>query len=334
VHLRLVYSFIMVRFPENTLICAPMAEISHGAFRFLINTYGGCDLYFTEMISAGGYAAGSQFEDSYVQPVPSPEKLIIQTAGGESEIIRKAAEKLSRLPCAGIDINMGCSVAEFYRRGWGAAWMKDREKAGKLIRDLRGVLKDKSLSAKVRIGEQEDPEYLVRFCRTLEEEGLDFITLNPRTRKTRLSRPGDWSFVALLKKELHIPVAGNGDITDYQSFCRRKEASGADGFMIGRGAVWSPWIFHSIKEKLRNPYFREEISLPEAAETFLQAVPGFLPEDFLLSRTKKFFFYFSRNLKFGTQVYNSILQAESLEKIRSLIMGYFERNPGEVLRKT
>jgi tRNA-dihydrouridine synthase len=32
------------------LICAPMATLSHPAFRILIEKFGGCDEYYTEMI--------------------------------------------------------------------------------------------------------------------------------------------------------------------------------------------------------------------------------------------------------------------------------------------
>ena len=38
---------------DKKLICGPMATISHPAFRILIEKFGGCDEYFTEMINAG-----------------------------------------------------------------------------------------------------------------------------------------------------------------------------------------------------------------------------------------------------------------------------------------
>ena len=44
------------------LICGPMATISHPAFRILVEKFGGCDEYFTEMINAGTLLTGGPFE--------------------------------------------------------------------------------------------------------------------------------------------------------------------------------------------------------------------------------------------------------------------------------
>ena len=48
------------------LISGPMATISHPAFRILIEKFGGCDEYFTEMINAGTLLTGGQFEKYYI----------------------------------------------------------------------------------------------------------------------------------------------------------------------------------------------------------------------------------------------------------------------------
>jgi len=71
-----------------------MAEISHRAFRELIEGFGGCDEYFTEMISAPALAAGGPYEKWYTDNGPCPEKLVYQLVGSDSARIVKAAALL------------------------------------------------------------------------------------------------------------------------------------------------------------------------------------------------------------------------------------------------
>jgi len=46
---------------------------------------------------------------------------------------------------------------------------------------------------------------------------------------------------------LRIPVIGNGDIFTADDALRLHEYSGADGIMIGRGALGYPWIFREAR---------------------------------------------------------------------------------------
>ena len=50
-----------------------------------------------------------------------------------------------------------------------------------------------------------------------------------------------------MKESLRIPVVYSGDVKDYESYKRALDVSGADGVMIGRGAVGNPFVFREIK---------------------------------------------------------------------------------------
>ena len=76
------------------LICGPMATISHPAFRTLIEKFGGCDEYYTEMINAGTLVTGGQFEKYYIDPAPVPQKLVWQLTGKNGELMEEAAKVL------------------------------------------------------------------------------------------------------------------------------------------------------------------------------------------------------------------------------------------------
>jgi len=62
--------------------------------------------------------------------------------------------------------------------------------------------------------------------------------------------PVDYDAVKELKNALTIPVIANGDINTPEDARFVQEFTGADGLMIGRGALSFPFIFGQIREYL------------------------------------------------------------------------------------
>jgi tRNA-dihydrouridine synthase len=320
-----------------------MAELSHRALRELIESFGGCDEYYTEMISAGALLGGGPFEKWYLDAMPRPEKLVYQLAGSGADQILRAAALLDRRDCAGIDINMGCSAPAIRRTGAGVAWMGDMDRAGNLIAGLRKVTK-KRLSVKLRIGFEDDLEYLLRFCRRLENAGLDFITLHPRTAREKFRRTARWDYVGRLKRELGIPVAGNGDIADTKGLIRRAASGVCDAVMVGRGAVRQPWIFAAARRleaagktgpaaaPPAGPEPLISIDLEETALRFLELLARHQPPEFHQSRARRFFACYGDNMKWGGHLKNLINRETDLAGMAALVRDYFRDHPEETRR--
>jgi tRNA-dihydrouridine synthase len=322
---------------RKVFMLAPMAEISHRALRELIAGFGrdaaeGPDEYFTEMISAGGLLGGGPFESWYLDGGPCPERLVYQIAGSDPGQIERAAALLDRRdfdgPCLGIDINMGCAAPAIRRSGAGVAWMASADAAGTLMGRVRRVVR-RRLSVKLRIGFRDDFEGLLRFCRRLEAEGVELITLHPRTAGEKFRRSARWDYVERLRGELNIPVAGNGDIASPAEMLRRAQ----DGpVMVGRAAVRQPWIFAAARaldsgtagamagEKAAGTV---RVDLEETGIRFLELLARYQPPEFHLSRARHFFGYFCDNLKWGTYVKNLLNREESLGGIERAWRGYF-----------
>jgi tRNA-dihydrouridine synthase len=295
---------------------APMAEISHRALRELIEDFGGCDCYFSEMISVSALVAGGPLEKWYIDNAPKPQKLVFQLVGSNPDVISHAAALLDRLDCAGIDINMGCSAPLIRKTGAGAAWMASIDRAGQLISLVRPQVK-RRLSVKLRIGFNEDFDYLARFCRCLEDAGVELITLHPRTVMEKFKRTARWEYVAMLKNELKIPVAGNGDVSSSEDLLRRA-ASPCDAVMVGRAAVKMPWIFAKAKNMKEFTPNIEETGL-----RFLELLALYQPPEFHVSRARRFFGFFCDNLFWGNYVKNLLNREESLTGIKRVWREYF-----------
>jgi len=317
---------------------APMAEIGHRAFRELIEDFGGCDAYFSEMISAPALLAGGPFEKWYIDTAPKPEKLVFQLVGSDPQVISAAAAQLDRMDCAGIDINMGCSAPLIRKSGAGAAWMASIDRAGDLISLVRPQVK-RRLSVKLRIGFNDDFEYLVRFCRRLEEEGIELITLHPRTVMAKFKRLARWEYVGMLKSELKIAVAGNGDVGSAGELLKRA-AGNCDAVMVGRAAVRMPWIFaeageeeeHLAETQRRRDLekraelgFKAKINIEEIGLRFLDLLAKYQPPEFYISRARRFFGFFCENLEWGTFLKNQLNREDTLAGVERVWKEYFLR---------
>ncbi|MDR2731515.1 MAG: tRNA-dihydrouridine synthase family protein [Treponema sp.] len=315
------------------LLLAPMAELSNRVLRELIENFGGCDEYFTEMISAAGLLAGGPFEKWYVDANPRPEKTVFQLVGSDSTQISQAAAILDKLECAGIDINMGCSAPIIRKNGAGAAWMGSVDRASELISKIKPNVKHR-LSVKLRLGYKDDFDYLVNFCRKLENEGVELITLHPRLITEKFKRFARWEYVEKLRQELRIPVAGNGDAASAENIIKRANGP-CDAVMVGRAAIRQPWIFRDAVN-LQTPVIacrNDETAAGEGTSIvkktglrFLELLSRYQPPEFHISRARRFFSYFCDNLKWGSYMKNKINREESLSGIEKVWLEYFITN--------
>lgn len=303
-------------------ILAPMATLSHRAFRELLEDFGACDLCFAEMIAAGTFLSGGRFEEYYADPLPRPDRLVYQLVGGNADQLAAASAILDARGTAGIDVNMGCSAPDIVRSGAGVRWMADQEAARKMIAGVRRSVKGR-LSVKLRLGYDDDFDRLARFCSMLQDEGVEALTLHPRTAMEKLKRKARWDYVGRLRAELKIPVAGNGDVETPAQLVARA-AGPCDGVMVGRGAVRTPWIFSAARTGQM-----PEIDLQEVALRFLDLLARHQPPEFWETRARRFFFYFCDNLKWAHHVRTLLGRETELGAMAAVLRAHFKDNPEE-----
>jgi tRNA-dihydrouridine synthase len=330
-------------------LLAPMAELSHRPLRELIEGFGGCDEYFTEMISSGALISGGQFEAFYLDTAPCPQRVVFQLLGSDADQLTRAAAFLDGLPCAGIDLNMGCSAPAIIRQGAGVRWMADIDRAGKLVRLVRARTRCR-LSVKLRIGMEDNFDYLLGFCRRLADEGVERITLHPRTAREKFKRSARWDYVAHLREGLPIPVAGNGDIADAGELAGRSGVGICDAVMVGRAAVRMPWIFAEARaiegragsgsEKAGaagsgaaasgdTGFAPGTVDIEETGLRFLELLTRYQPREFHLSRARRFFGYFCGNIKWAHYLKTALNREQTLAGIERVWRAYFAEHPEE-----
>ncbi len=224
------------------LFLAPMAGLTHAAFRQLIAELGGCSLFYTEMLNSRIVANRSIKDDVYLKKGCVDRPLVAQLVGNDPATMARAAVLLKKDGFDGIDINMGCSRKAVTKHGWGAALLCDTGQALDVVKSVRDAVHG-FLSVKLRSMESHNERKLIDFCFSLEENGVDVVVVHPRTPEDGFKRPAIWREIKRVVQELSIPVVGNGDVMTAQDVLRMREETGCSGVMIGRAAVIRPWIF-------------------------------------------------------------------------------------------
>jgi len=220
--------------------------------------------------------------------------------------------------------------------------MASIDRAGELVKEVRKAVK-RRLSVKLRIGFTENFDFLVSFCRRLESEGVELITLHPRLAKEKLKRLARWNYVGALCQELGIPIAGNGDIRDAEGLLKRANGP-CDAVMVGRAAVRQPWIFAQAKGTMSNEqlamsnerkplytdishssFLTSNSSLfLDTGLCFLDLLARWQPPEFHISRARRFFGFFCDNLKWGNYLKNLLNREETLSGMERVWKEHFK----------
>ena len=230
----------------NKIILAPMAGITDLPFRLLCREQG-CDMVYTEMVSAKGMMYNMNRSEPLLVTDPKERPVGVQIFGSEPEIMSKEAAILAERDFDFIDINMGCPVPKIVNNGEGSALLKDPELAGRIIKAVSSAV-DKPVTVKIRAGFDKDSINAVLMAKTAEENGAAAIAVHARTREMFYQGEADWNIIKAVKDAVSIPVIGNGDIRNSDDMKRMKEETGCDSVMVGRAAKGNPWIFAELKD--------------------------------------------------------------------------------------
>jgi len=148
-----------------------------------------------------------------------------------------------------VDINLGCPVKRVCRAGAGAALLREPKRVGRILAAVRKAVTC-PLTVKMRLGWDAKDLSALQISRIAEDQGVDAVTLHPRTRAQGYQGKADWSWVGRLKEARGIPVIGNGDLVSPQGCLEALASKSCDGIMIGRAARGNPWIFSQTLDLL------------------------------------------------------------------------------------
>jgi tRNA-dihydrouridine synthase B len=250
---------------------SPMADFTDSPFCRLVRECGathqmvhdgGQAVIFREMLSAEAIVRGNARTISFLDFKDSERPLVQQLFGSNPDSMAKAAGIIMQTSKPdGLDVNMGCPVYKAVTNFNGASLMREPEKAVAIVRSIKST-HSVPLSVKTRLGWSK-PDEVIEFSQMLEQAGIDALEVHARTKLQGYSGKADWSAVKKVVEKVKIPVLVNGDIVDPASALLALEQSGAQGLLIGRGALGNPWIFKRIQSVLSGKPDPGEPSLEE-----------------------------------------------------------------------
>lgn len=262
----MVFSWTSI--PRPIVALAPMAGVTDASYRQLIKKLAPETVVYTEFLSTDAIHFGAKRTMqmlSFDKELESP--FIVQVFGKRPEHFLSAAKVIEQLGADGIDINMGCPAAKVVSSCHGAALLRDSDLAAELVHATKKAVSI-PVSVKTRLG-WDNKDELIPFCKKLCEAGADALAIHGRTYSGKFSGQADWEPIYELKKQVDVPVIGNGDILTAQDAVEK--IGNLDGVMVGRGTFGNPWLMRDIVDALIH---NKRVSEPSiAALSFEEKIP-------------------------------------------------------------
>ena len=300
------------------IIQAPLAGISDTIYRELVREKSKETLLTTEMISSE--ALVNNQKTLIIEYDKSQYPLSFQLSGHKPHIMARAAKFLNER-ASSIDINFGCPVNKVVKGTDGAAMMRNPKLASDIVKAIKDVI-DVPLSAKFRLGWSLDEINFVEFAKTMEEAGVDFITVHARTRSQMYSGSADWEKLAQLKNEIKIPYYANGDIKSVQDAIKCLEITGANGISIGRGLMGNPFLAGHIEHYFKTGEILKEATLEEKIEILKRHIIGEVNlrgEINGIKFMRKFYNFYISSVRDASKYRQVLVRIESLDEVLKVL---------------
>ena len=307
-------------FDKPLYVLAPLAGFTDLPFRSVVKKFG-ADLTVSEMLSSNALAHGSQKTLHMIEKSPLEDPYSVQIAGADVDIVKRAVEVLNEQEGIDIiDLNCGCPVPKVVGHGSGSSLLLDLPLMGEIIKTIKETSNKQLTSVKIRLGFEEKNH--VDIAKMVEASGADFLAVHGRTRAGKFRAAVDYDAIAEIKKAVNIPVIANGDIDSYEKAKWVLEHTGADGVMIGRGAVGAPWIFHQLKtgEEDVSQAIKHQIVM----EHFDKMIEFYGAYGAILFR--KHTHTYSKGYRGASALRNQINTVDDTEEFRALLDDFFKNN--------
>ena len=183
---------------KGKAVCAPMAGITNIVYRSIAKKYG-ASLVYTEMISDKALCFNSENTYKMIELNKDEHPVALQLFGGEKEYLVKAVEILNETEADILDINMGCPVPKVIKSQAGSFWLKDLDDSKEKVRAIVKASK-KPVTAKIRLGWDENSINVVDTAKMLEEAGVSAICVHARTRSQLYTGKARLEYIKLVKE--------------------------------------------------------------------------------------------------------------------------------------
>ena len=313
---------------SGQVILAPMAGVCNSAFRKICKEMGAA-LVCAEMVSDKGmiYNSKKTKDMLYFEEMERP---ISQQIFGNDVVTFTEAAKLvyETMHPDIIDINMGCPVPKVAVRSQaGAALLKDPTLIYEIVKSVVKAVPI-PVTVKIRSGWDKSSINAIEVAKVCEKAGASAITIHPRTRSELYSGKADLDIIKKVKESVHIPVIGNGDITDITSAKHMLEYTKCDAIMIGRGVLGNPWLIKEIDTYLTSgitidkPTYEDKINMCYKHLSYLLKIK---PERVAILEMRSHIAWYIKGMPYHKEIKSLIFKANKKEEIQEILDNYLKK---------
>lgn len=311
-----------LQLPSN-IFCAPLAGCSDLPFRRMTTAYRP-GLVYCEMVKMDALVRHDSHTYRLLDYEAGMHPIGAQLCGSKPRLAGPSARILEDLGFDVIDLNCGCPVDKVTKDGSGSGILKNLDLLGEILVNMIAAVKI-PVTVKIRAGWDEDsivgPE-IVKIC---ERVGVKAVAIHGRTREQGYRGKANWEWIRLCKEAAkNMLIIGNGDLFDAASVQQMFAQTGCDAALIARGTFGTPWIIEDVYRLLSGeaPIQRGPLQYRDGMLEHLAYVEQYQAPRKAVTDLRRIGCWYLKRGQGTKQLRESLNRSQTLEEIRSLIMGY------------
>ena len=230
----------------DAVVMAPMTKGSNLPYRRLCVELG-ARITVSEMTLARRLKQKRQGEFALIRRFDGEPCFGVQLATNRPDEAAWAAALVEERGAQFVDVNFGCPIDYFTRKGLGAAIGRYPNRMRRLIEAMKRAVSRIPVTAKIRLGWNDRDRNYRQQAQAAIDGGADAIVVHGRTRNARYRFAADWDTIGEIAAAVGVPVIGNGDLLYPHEIAAARQRSGCAAVMVARGALITPWIFYEAR---------------------------------------------------------------------------------------
>lgn len=244
----------------GAIVMAPMTKGSNLPYRRLCVELG-ATITVSEMTLARRLKQKRNSEFALIRRFQGEPCFGVQLASNVPEEAAWAAALVEARGADFVDMNFGCPIDHFTRKGLGASLGRHPTRMRRLIEAMKRAVTHVPVTAKIRLGWNDESRNYLQQAQAAVDGGADALFVHGRTRNARYRSAADWDTIGAIVAAVRIPVIGNGDLLFPHEIAAARSRSGCAAVMVARAALIKPWLFHEIREGYRDISAEERLRL-------------------------------------------------------------------------
>ncbi|WP_436871839.1 tRNA dihydrouridine synthase [Mammaliicoccus sciuri] len=304
--------------PRPFFILAPMEDVTDIVFRHVVSEAARPDVFFTEFTNTESFChpEGIHSVRGRLTFSEDEQPIVAHIWGDKPDHFREMSIGMAEMGFKGIDLNMGCPVANVAGKGKGSGLILRPERAAEIIQAAKaGGL---PVSVKTRLGYYDIEEWR-DWLKHVFEQDIANLSIHLRTRKEMSKVDAHWELIEAIKN-LRDEIAPNtlltinGDIPDRKTGLELAEKYGIDGVMIGRGIFNNPFAF---EKEPRDHTSKELLDLLRLHLTLFDKYATSETRQF--KSLRRFFKIYVRSMRGASDLRHQLMSTETTDEVRALL---------------